>query len=458
VTRLSAAALARLPAAIARPAFDPAQLKSGIVHLGIGAFHRAHQAVFTEDAIAAKGGDWGITGASLKQPGVPDALTAQGNLYSVECLSTVAHYRVMGVIRGALFAPRDRGALLAALTAPSTHAVTLTLSEKGYCLAADGSLDFTHPDIAADLGRPAEPSSAIGWLALTLAERCRTGTGPLTLLSCDNLKSNGSKLEAAVIAFADRCWPDLMPWIKSNTAFPATLVDCIVPASDTGHRQRVAQAMGFADEASVQRETFAQWVIQDRFAGPVPAWDAAGAEIVADISGHERLKLHVLNGTHSALAYLGLPRGHTYVRQAIADPELRAFLEEMVAREIAPALAPLDAAAYWRTVLARFENPMIDHRLAQIAEDGSLKLPQRLFPLLEANIKAGREVGRLAKVIAAWLDLMATRPSRDPANDWFATWAKTGADKAAALDNPTLFPDFFRSNAGLRAAILKREP
>src|SRR5581483_5133764 len=156
---------------------------------------------------------------------------------------------------------------------------------------------------------------------------------------------------------------------------------------------------------------------QDRCAGPLPAWGAAGAEIVTDISGHERLKLHVLNGTHSALAYLGLPRGHPYVRQAIADTGLRAFLEEMVAREIAPALAPLDAAAYWRTVLARFENPMIDHRLAQIAE-----------------------VGWLAKVIAAWLDLMATRPSRDPANDWFATWAKTGADKAAALDNPTLFP------------------
>jgi len=453
VTRLHLAALARLPAAIARPAFDPAQLKSGIVHLGIGAFHRAHQAVFTEDAIAAKGGDWGIIGASLKHPGVADALAAQDHLYTVESLGTAARYRVMGVIRGALFAPRDRAGLLAALTAPSTHAVTLTLSEKGYCLAADGSLDFMHPDIAADLAQPAEPGSAVGWLALALQERQKTRAGPLTILSCDNLKSNGSKLEAAVTTFAERCWPGLTPWIKANTTFPATLVDCIVPASDAAHRQRVAGALGFEDEASVQRETFAQWVIQDRFTGPLPAWGAAGAEIVADISGHERLKLHVLNGTHSALAYLGLPRRHEYVRQAIADTELRAFLEDLVAREIAPALAPLDAAAYWRTVTARFENPMIDHRLAQIAEDGSLKLPQRLFPLLEANIKAGREVGRLAKVIAAWLDLMAARPSRDPANDRFAAWASSGADKAVALDNPALFPDLFRSDARLRAAI-----
>jgi fructuronate reductase len=448
------AALAGLPAAIARPVFDPAQLKSGIVHLGIGAFHRAHQAVFTEDAIAAKGGSWGIIGASLKQPGVPDMLAAQDDLYTVESLGTAAHYRVMGVIRGALFAPRDRAALLAALTAPTTHAVTLTLSEKGYCLAADGSLDFTHPDIVADINRPAEPGSASGWLALALKERQRNGAGPLTILSCDNLKSNGPKLEAAVTAFAEHCWPDLAPWIRANAAFPATLVDCIVPASDAAHHARVSAALGLEDQASVQREEFAQWAIEDRFAGPLPAWSAAGAEIVADISGHERLKLHVLNGTHSALAYLGLPRGHQYVRQAIADAELRAFLEKMVAREIAPALAPLDVASYLRTVTARFENPMIDHRLAQIAGDGSLKLPQRLFPLLEANIKAGREFGRLAKVIGAWLGLMATRPSRDPANDWFAAWTKAGADKAAALDNAALFPDIFRSDARLRAAIL----
>jgi fructuronate reductase len=454
VNRLSAAALARLPAAIARPAFDPAHLKSGIVHLGIGAFHRAHQAVFTEDAIAAAGGDWGIIGASLKQPDVPDRLAAQDNLYTVESLGNTARYRVMGVIGAALFAPRDRAALLAALTAPTTHAVTLTLSEKGYCLAADGSLDLAHPDIARDLAAPTEPGSAIGWLALALKQRQKSGAGPLTILSCDNLKSNGPKLEAAVTALAERCWPGLLPWIKTNTAFPATLVDCIVPASDAAHRARVAAALGVTDEASVQRESFAQWVIQDRCAGPLPAWGAAGAEIVTDISGHERLKLHVLNGTHSALAYLGLPRGHSYVRQAIADTGLRAFLEEMVAREIAPALAPLDAPAYWRTVITRFENPMIDHRLAQIAEDGSLKLPQRLFPLLEANIRCGCEIGRLAKVIAAWLDLMATRPSRDPANVWFAAWAKAGADKAAALDNPTLFPDIFRSDAKLRAAIL----
>ncbi|HEX4028679.1 MAG TPA: mannitol dehydrogenase family protein [Rhizomicrobium sp.] len=452
--RLSAATLARLPAAVRRPSFNPARLGCGIVHLGIGAFHRAHQAVFTEDAIAAEGGDWGIAGASLQRPDVPDALAQQDGLYTVETLGRQAHYRVMGVIREALFAPRDREKLLKVLSLPSTHAVTLTLSEKGYCLDAGGALDFTHPDIVADIAAPYAPRSAIGWLALAFAERRMHGAGPLTVLSCDNLGSNGEKLAHAVSAFADRAHPGLVGWITGNTAFPLTLVDCIVPASDAPHCRRVAEALGMEDAASVQREEFAQWVIQDRFAGPLPAWGKAGAEIVPDITAYQRLKLHVLNTAHSALAYLGLPRGHGFVREAIADPQLLAFLEEMMAREIAPALAPLDVMPYWRTVKKRFENPMIDHRLAQIAEDGSLKLPQRLFPLLETNARTGQAIGRMAAVVRAWLELMATRPSRDPANAWLADWAGAGADKARALDNAALFPDIFRSDAGLRAAVL----
>jgi len=454
VTRLNLAALARLPRDVRRPVFDPAQLKSGIVHLGIGAFHRAHQSVFTEDAITARGGDWGIIGASLQHPDVPDALRAQDCLYTVESLGSETRYRVMGVERAALFAPRDRSGLLAALTAPSTHVVTLTLSEKGYCLDAEGALDFSHPDIVADLAAPDAPGSAVGWLAQALAARRAAGAGPLTILSCDNLQSNGEKLAGAVAAFADRTRPGLAKWIEGNSAFPLTLVDSIVPASTPAHRARVKAAIGLDDEACVQREEFAQWVIQDRFAGPVPAWGAVGADIVPDIAGYQRLKLHVLNAAHSALAYLGLPRGHSYVREAINDPELLTFLDAMMAEEAAPALAPLDVAAYWRTVKGRFRNPMMDHRLGQIAEDGSLKLPQRLFPMLVDNARSGRPVARMAGVVRAWLDLMATAPSRDPANDWLSGWAASGADKALALDNPALFPAPFHDDARLRNAIL----
>jgi fructuronate reductase len=455
--RLGAGQLARLPQNVRRPAFDVAQLQCGMVHLGIGAFHRAHQAVFTEDAIENQGGakdnSWGIIGASLQRAHVPDALAAQDCLYTVESLGAQANYRVMGVIRQALFAPRDRERLLQALVAPPTHAVTLTLSEKGYCLAGDGTLDFSHPDIAADLTAPETPRSAIGWLSLALAERRKTDAGPLTILSCDNLQSNGEKLANAVTAFSERTRPGLASWITANAAFPLTLVDSIVPASDAAHRARVHAALGLEDLASVQREEFAQWVIQDHFAGPIPAWGAVGAEIVPDIVGYQRLKLHILNTAHSALAYLGLPRGHIYVRQAIADPELLQFLDAMMAEEIAPALAPLDVASYWRKTKLRFANPMIDHRLAQIAEDGSLKLPQRLFPLIEANAKVGGQIARMARVVRAWLDLMATTPSRDSANAWLAGWAKAGADKAKALDNPALFPALFRTDARLRNMV-----
>jgi fructuronate reductase len=455
VTRLRDATLARLPAAVERPAFDPAALKPGIVHLGIGAFHRAHQAVFTEDAIAAKAGDWGIIGASLKHPGVPDALSVQDGLYTVETLGEKPGYRVIGVMKEALFAPRDHTRLLAALASAATHAVTLTLSEKGYCLNSTGTLDFSHSDIAHDLTAPETPHSAIGWLVKGLEQRRLDGSGPVTILSCDNLQSNGEKLGGAVTSLADRLKPGLAAWISAYAAFPSTLVDCIVPAADDRHRARVRAALEMDDAASVQREEFSQWVIEDRFAGPLPAWRDAGADIVHDLGGYQRLKLHVLNTAHSALAYRGLPRGHEFVRQAIADSELRQGLDAMMEEEIGPALAPLNVADYWRTVKTRFENPMVDHRLAQIAEDGSLKLPQRLFPLLIANAREGRALARMASLVGDWLAFMARTPSRDPADDILAVWARAGADPGQALDNPDLFPAPFRDDLRLREAILR---
>jgi fructuronate reductase len=452
--RLGADSLAELPALVRRPAYDRAQLKTGIVHLGIGAFHRAHQAVFTEDAIEAGGGDWGILGASLHHAAVPEALAAQDGLYTVECLGEEARYRVVGAIRGALYAPSEPEPLLAAMAARSTHVVTLTVTEKGYCLDPNGALDLAHPDIQQDLARPALPKSALGWLVRGLDARNRVGSAPLTILSCDNLAANGAKLQAALLALAEHTHPHLSAWIARAVAVPNTLVDCIVPAASPAHRARVEQALGFHDEASVQRESFAQWVIENRFAGPAPEWGRAGVEIVEDVEPYPRLKLHILNTCHSALAYLGWPRGHEFVRQAIGDGELVTFCDCLVAEEIAPALAPLDASGYWRRTKRRLANPMLDHRLTQIAEDGSVKLAQRIFPLLIEGAQAGRKIDKLAAIVRAWLAFMAKTPSRDPQNPWLAQWARAGAQLEAALDNPALFPAPFRSDARLRAAVL----
>lgn len=454
--RLSLEALARLPAHIARPAFDPRMLKPGILHLGVGNFHRAHQAVFTEDAIAKRGGDWGIVGVALKRPDVPRALGGgQDNLYTLEILDVPSRYRIIGALRRTLAASEDPGAVIGLLAAPAIKIVTLTITEKGYCLNS-GALNFDHPDIRHDLGSTDFPRSAIGWLVRGLVARRGQGE-PLTILSCDNLAGNGSKLGQAVLDFARARDPGVASWIESRVTFPNTMVDCIVPATDEATIARVASAIGFEDAAPVAREPFAQWVIEDRFASERPAWEEVGAELVSDVVPFERLKLHVLNLCHSALAYLGLPR-FALVREAIADPELSRFVDALVAEEVQPALTPLDVASYWARVRARLKNPALDHRLSQIGEDGSAKLAQRLFPLLVENVHTGRPHARLARVLRAWLAFAAKGPVKDPERDRLVRWAANGARIEDALDDSVLFPDAFRADSRVRAAVLKAEP
>jgi fructuronate reductase len=456
--RLSAATLDRAAGPVRRPGYDFSRLRPGIVHLGLGAFHRAHQATFTEDAILAQWGDWGVTGVSLRHPDIAEALCPQDCLYTLETLSEVPQYRIIGVVRRALAAMAQPADVLAALAAPEIHVISLTVTEKGYTLAPQGGLDESHPDIVHDLAKPDHPRSTIGWLVHGLAERRRRGSGPVTVLSCDNLAGNGRKLEEAVLAFAARRDVQgeggLARWIGQNAAFPKTMVDCIVPAATPASR-RIALALGLIDEACVSREPFAQWVIEDRFTGPRPAWEKAGAEIVGDVEAHERLKLHVLNACHSALAYLGLLRGHELVREAIADPELSSFVDAMVADEVAPALPELPVADYWRKVRRRFANPMIDHRLIQIGEDGSTKLAERVFPLMIANATAGQPTGRLASVVRAWLMLAGDGVVKDPQGAQLAKWAAAGRDMPAVLDNALLFPAPFRADPAVRAAFLR---
>jgi fructuronate reductase len=436
--RLGRETLQRLPAEVHRPDYDFQRLGIGIVHLGLGAFHRAHQAVFTEDAIRTVGGDWGIFGVSLRDSAAPAALAAQDQLYTVETLSNTVDYRVMAALRASVYAPAQRGRLQDALASRQTHVVTLTITEKGYSLGPDGTLDFERPEIAHDLAHPREPNSAIGWIARGLVERASSHRGPISVISCDNLRANGVKLRNAVTAFVARTRPDILPWLEDEVAFPRTVVDCIVPAAAVTARSRVNQALGLEDTASVQRESFSQWVIENRFTGPRPCWERAGAQIVDDVDSHGRLKLHVLNACHSALAYLGLPRGYGYVREAINDPNLARYLNELVSLEIAPALHPLQVLDYWRTVRERFANPRIDHRLAQIAEDGALKLAERVFPLMIVNSRNGAPTRALARIVRGWLESVYGQ------DHW-----------QSAFDNPGLLPAPFREDASLRTALLE---
>jgi len=438
LTRLSLATLARADNA-RLPAYDAGRLGVGVAHLGVGAFHRAHQAVFTEDAIEAAGGDWGIVGVSLRRPDAAAGLNPQNGLYTLEIRAARPTRRIVGALRRVITAAREPDAALAALADPAVHVITLTVTEPGYALGPDGALDFTHPDIVHDLAAPRRPRSAVGWLVAALARRREAGAGPVTVLSCDNLRDNGRRLGEAVQALAGRRDPDLAAWIAGEAAFPNTMVDAITPASDAALARRVRDAIGLEDHAPVQREPFAQWVIEERFAGPRPAWERAGARLVADVAPFEALKLHVLNAAHSALAVLGPPRGHRLVREAIADPTLAGFLEAMIAEEVAPALtpalSPADVAAYWRTTRERFAQPAMDHRLDQIARDSDAKLRERIHPLITANARAGRPAARLASVVRAWADA-------------------EHRDLIAALDDPTLFSAPFRNDDVVRAAVL----
>lgn len=403
-SRLSLRALAGLPASVAVPAYDIGSTRIGIVHLGAGAFHRAHQAVYMDDLLAQHPA-WAICGVSLHSREVRDALQPQDGLYTLALLGRQDRLRVIGAIRELLWAPEHPDAVLARLADPAVRLVTLTVTEKGYCLSGDG-LDVDHPDIVHDLASPLAPRSAIGYVAAGLHRRWRNGVNPCTVLSCDNLASNGHKLRRAVLQFAEKWDPAFAAWVEANVAFPCSMVDSITPATDDALRERVQQALGCDDAWPIQREEYTQWVVEDRFCNDRPPFEQVGVTLSADIAGYDRAKLRLLNGAHSSLAYLGSLMALDSVGDAMAEPVLADFVETLMREHIAPAIAlpvGMDARSYIDAILDRFRNPSIRHRLLQIAWDGSQKLPVRLLSTISESLARGRSIDALCLPIAAWM-------------------------------------------------------
>ncbi len=407
MTRLSYAALDTLPDAIARPS-RASPVATGIVHFGPGAFHRAHQAAYI-DTLLEHDPRWGIAAVALRSRETIDALAGQQGLYTLAIKDAAPAFRVIGA-HSRFLGPGDAPETLALLADPAVALVTMTVTEKGYCLSSDGTLDLAHPDIVADLAG-GTPRSIIGWLVAGLAARHATGTAPFVPMPCDNLADNGAKLHAAIVAFAAAKDVALGDWIAGEVRVPGTMVDSITPAADAALYADVAAAIGVEDRACVQREAFAQWVIED--VGPIgPDLAAAGAIVTGNVAGYEQAKLRILNGAHSTLAYAGLLRGHESVAEAIGDPDLAQFVAAMIEQEIAPMLAPvlgLDLGDYAREVLRRFANPRIVHRLDQIAQDGSQKLPYRLGDTLAANRAAGRMPQHVVAALGCWVAFLMQR-------------------------------------------------
>jgi fructuronate reductase len=402
--RLNAATLERLPRSVLRPAYAPPR-RSGIVHLGLGAFHRAHQAVYTDDALAAGGGDWGITGVSLRAAQVRDQLAPQAARYTVTSSGNAGdEIRLIGAIRQVLVAPENPLAVIEALAAPETHIVSLTLTEKAYHRRPDQALDFASAAVAHDLQGGAQ--TLYGLLARACALRRRRGVAGLTALSCDNLAGNGQQLERLLCEFVQRADPDTHEWVRRECRFPSSMVDRIVPATTPQDLAWLDAQLGVHDAGAVLTEPFRQWVIEDRFAGPRPQWEAGGAQWVTRVAPYETAKLRLLNGAHSALAYLGLARGHELVAEAIADPPLAALVNQLMRAEAAPSFEPApdqDLNAYADQLLARFANRARPHRLRQIAMDGSQKIPQRWLETLRDARHQGRSCPAILQALAAWI-------------------------------------------------------
>jgi fructuronate reductase len=435
---------------------------AGIVHFGPGAFHRAHQADYV-DRLLERDPRWGIAAVALRSAGTIDALRRQQGHYTLAILDAEPSFRTVRA-HVAFHGPGEAQAVRAALADPAVRLVTSTVTEKGYCLAGDGRLDLDHPDIVHDVAAPERPTSLIGWLALGLADRRAAGAAPFTPLCCDNMAANGGKLGAAVRAFAARRDPELGRWIAGEVRFPDSMVDSITPASDDDLRRRVRAATGFDDSIPVAREAYRAWVIGDGLPADGPDLAGAGAIVTADVAGYELAKLRILNGAHSALAYLGLLAGHENVAEAMGDRRLAARIGAMIGGEVIPLIrgrTGMDLDFYAAEIFARFRNPAIGHRLAQIAWDGSQKLPYRLLDSIAEARAAGRPYPGLAAAVAGWMRFVQRRARAglavvDPLAERLADLGRAESD-GALLDNllglRQIFPAALAGDADFRAAL-----
>ena len=416
-----------------------ARLAQGIVHLGVGAFQRAHMAQATDAAIVATGDlRWGITGVSLRSPGTRDTLAPQQGLYTLAIRDADEHgmpreqLQVIHCLTALLVAPEDPAAVTEAIANAATCIVSLTVTEKGY-------LDTS-------------PGSTLDVLARGLALRRARGGAPLTLLSLDNLPSNGDVLRERLLAHARSVNPELARWIENHCTFPCSMVDRIVPRTTDADRERISAHLGLQDAWPVVGEPYFDWVIEDRFAAGRPEWQHGGARFVVDAKPFETLKLRLVNGAHSALAYLGAMAGWRTVDQAVAVPALRCYLDALMLEEIAPtlpALAGLDLDAYRGRLLQRFANPALQHQTHQIAMDGSQKLPQRLLGSVRARLATGAPIERLALALAAWLhylrgvdELGASHAIQDPLAPALADHFARAEATASVRDGVALFTSF----------------
>lgn len=392
------------------PAFDRAGIEPGVVHLGVGAFFRAHHAYYTDLLLErGLGRGFGIRGVGVlpQDAAMRDALLPQGCRYTLLAKDTgVREARVIGSIVDYLLAPDDPQAVIAAIAAPSCKIVTLTVTEGGYYFdPSTGAFMAEHPDVAHDVANPATPRTHLGLLSAGLRARRAAGLAAPTLLTCDNIEGNGHVFKRAMIDFARLQDPELATWIEANVSFPNTMVDRITPRTTDADRAEVASEWGIEDAWPVVTEEFVQWVVEDRFPLGRPEWEEVGVQLVDDVRPFELLKLRILNASHQILAYLGYLAGYTYVDEAMSDHRFVEILRMYMREEGFPTLAPVpdtDLDAYGEKIISRFANTEIKDTLARLGTESSTYVSTFVFPVLRDNLAAGRSIDVLALQLAAW--------------------------------------------------------
>lgn len=391
------------------PTYDRSAMTAGIVHLGVGAFHRVHQAWYTDQLLAAGETDWGICGVGVlpQDARMAEVLREQDHLYTVVEKATdgTVSARVVGSIVDYLLAPEDPEAVVARIAHPDTRIVSLTITEGGYSVnESTGEFDPT-PAVLADLEPGATPSTAFGLVLGGLARRRAEGTGPLTVLSCDNLPGNGDLAKLAFCAFADRLDPELGAWVRAEIAFPNTMVDRIAPVTTDADRELLAERFGMTDGFPAVCEPFTMWVLQDEFVAGRPPWERVGPVIVPDVQPYELMKLGLLNSSHQALAYFGYLLGLTYADQAATDPDIAGLVTRYMDDEATPSIPRaegMDLEGFRDQLLERFANAAIGDTLARLAAYSSDRIPQWLVPVIRRNLAAGRPVVCAAAIVASW--------------------------------------------------------
>ncbi len=470
-TALSLSTLATLPAGVSAPGYDRGSLTPGILHIGVGNFHRAHMAVYLDRLFATgESLDWAIVGAGIK----PFDAARRALLAAQDWLTTVVELDPEGLsarVTGAMidFCEVSPDAILARMADPAIRIVSLTITEGGYFVdARTGSFDARHPDIAADAATPDAPRTVFGLLVAGLKARRDAAAMPFTVLSCDNLPDNGDVTRAAVTGLARLSDPELARWIEAEVSFPNSMVDCITPGTSPREIDLVRDRFGIEDAAPVACEPFRQWVMEDAFPAGRPALEKVGVQFVDDVAPYETMKLRILNAGHAAIAYPAALLGHRFVHDAMADADIAAWLATLMRREVIPVLPPIpgtDFDAYLATCITRFANPEVGDTILRLCIDGSNRQPKFVLPTIREALKARREIELLALEIAFWAEWCAKgAPLQDDRAEALRAAARD-ADPTAFLaltdvfgdlgEDPALAAAFGRHLTALRAGDLR---